>query len=358
MRSSIPFRVAAILAASILSVSAASAQRAGAARRAAPAPAPAGHAKPAAVSQAAISYPVPQHTPDWPAMTTGATQAAAVASLALGPNLERNRSAKWLLANQRRITATLAGLAPQRKGVVDAYVVSIALDSDPVFSREAREAGKVLAHRFDATGRTLVFAGPDGRGPSALASGNLDTLALALARVAEVMDTREDVLVLYTTSHGMDVGIAYHDGDEGFGVLSPSRLARMLDELGIRNRVLILSACYSGIFVPALASDTTALFTAAAADRTSFGCRAENDWTFFGDAMINHALRDPQPLADAASEAGGLVSAWEHAGHIEPSYPQVSIGAGVARWLKPLDARMPKVATEPVGRPATDALAN
>jgi hypothetical protein len=182
--------------------------------------------------------------------------------------------------------------------------------------------------------------------------GSLHSLSLALARVAELADAREDVLVLYLTSHGAPVGIAYHDGDEGFGVLTPAWFARMLDGLGLKNRVLILSACYSGVFVPALWSDTTALFTAASAGRSSFGCAADNDWTYFGDAMINHALRKPQPLADASAEALRLIDQWESARHYEASFPQVSIGVGVAAWLGPLEARMPKTATTPVGRPA------
>ena len=48
------------------------------------------------------------------------------------------------------MTRALATLQPQRKGVVDAYVVTVGLDSDPVFGREAREAGKVLSRRYDA----------------------------------------------------------------------------------------------------------------------------------------------------------------------------------------------------------------
>jgi hypothetical protein len=156
------------------------------------------------------------------------------------------------------------------------------------------------------------------------------------------MDPKEDVLVLYSTSHGIPTGITYHDGDEGYGVLTPARLAALLDELGIRNRLLILSACYSGVFVPAVWSDTTALVTAASAGRTSFGCAADNDWTFFGDAMINRALRKPQPLAAASEEALRLIGGWEAGKNYEPSYPQVSIGSRVEAWLKPLEARMPK----------------
>jgi hypothetical protein len=274
------------------------------------------------------------------------------ASLDLGPDLERGRPARFELAEHRRLTAALAGLAPQRKGVVDAYVVAMALDSDAVFAREAREAGKVLSRRFDAAGRTLVLAGSDGRGGTALPMGSLRSLSLALARIAELMDESEDVLILYTTSHGIPSGITYHDGDEGFGVLTPQRLAGLLGELGIRNRLLILSACFSGVFVPAVWSESTALVTAASAGRTSFGCAADNDWTFFGDALVNRALRKPQPLAAASEEALRLIAAWESAKGYDPSYPQVSIGSKVDAWLRPLEARMPKAATQPVGKPA------
>lgn len=290
------------------------------------------------------------HRKDWPELVSGENRAEIGESLAGGPELERGRSARALLEDHRKLGVALDALAPQRKEAVDAYIVSVALDSDPVFGREAREAGKVLARRFDAAGRSVVLAG--GAGPG----GSLTSLTLALARVAEVMDKQQDVLVLYTTSHGAKVGIAYHDGDQGYGILSPARLAAILDELGIRNRLLILSACYSGIFVPAVSSETTALFTAASSERTSFGCMAENDWTFFGDAMINHALRKPQPLEAAGIEARDMISGWEMADALTPSNPQVTIGDRVKEWLAPLEARMPNVATAPVGKPATDAL--
>jgi hypothetical protein len=271
--------------------------------------------------------------------------------------LERDRPAGWSLAEHRRLERLLATIQPQRKGVVDAYVVSVALDSDPVFAREAREAGRVLARRYDATGRTAVLAGPTGSGPSELPRGSPDNISAVLARIAEVMDSAEDVLVVYSSSHGAPFGIVYNDGDSGYGAVSPSWLWTTLGELHINNRLLILSACFSGVFVPMLSNDTTAIVTAAASDRTSFGCVSENDWTFFGDAMINHALRKPQPLSAAVNEAQGLVAGWEWQGGLIPSNPQVEIGARVQSWLGPLERRMPPAPTQPVGRPAVEALA-
>jgi hypothetical protein len=271
-----------------------------------------------------------------------------------GMQIERDRLPAVELDEHRKLARALDALAPQRAGIVDAYVLSIALDSDPVFGREAREAGNVLQRRYDAAGRTLILAGTDGSAPSTLPRGTPTTFAIALARIAELMDRKEDVLVLFTTSHGAPWGLYYNDADSGHGAVSPNRLKMMLDQLGLANRLLVISACYSGVFIPVLQSDTTAILTAASNDRTSFGCAAENDWTYYGDAMVNRALRKPQPLDKAYAEASALIARWESQTGITPSRPQVSIGAGTARWLGPLERRMPTEATRPVGRPAFD----
>src|SRR5258705_8231090 len=117
--------------------------------------------------------------------------------------------------DQQRLDRALAGLKPQRPGVVDAYVIVAALDADPVFNREARETGRVLASRFDAGGQTLVLAS-DERNDRADAPATPERLANALDSVASVMDRDEDVLVLYTTSHGSpDAGLNFRDPARG-----------------------------------------------------------------------------------------------------------------------------------------------
>ena len=260
-------------------------------------------------------------------------------------------SASQQLAEHRRISAALDGLKPQRPGVVDAYVVVVALDGDPVFGREAREAGRVLASRFDAAGRTIVLAEDEGE-RKADAPGSPHTLELALARVAEVMDRNEDVLVLYSTSHGTpNEGLVYKDMDRGAGIITPSRLADVLDPLGFKNRLLILQACYSGQFVPALKAAGTIVATAAAEDRSSFGCQAGNDWTLFGDALINHAFRQPLPFDVQFRRAEALISAAEEHAGLQPSNPQISIGSETSAWLNALDVRASKIASAPVGEP-------
>jgi len=253
-------------------------------------------------------------------------------------------------AEQRGLAAALASLKPQRRGTIDAYVVVAALNSDPVFGREARETGRVLSRRFGSEGRTIVLA------EGAAAPGSPDSLALALRKIGALADPQEDVVVLYTTSHGSpETGLEYLDPQRGFGSIRPDHLAAMLDASKLANRLIILSACYSGTFLPRLTSARSVVISAAAADRPSFGCSPGNDWTYFGDAFINRALRKPQPLQAAFEEARQLVGQWEARAGLPNSMPQIRIGKDASRWLAPLEKRMPAQATSPVGRsPAAD----
>lgn len=269
-----------------------------------------------------------------------------------GWSVEQKREANWHLDQHRRLGAAIAGLAPQRPGFVDVYVISIGLDADPVFGREATEAGKVLARRYGGTGRTITLVtGAEGHQSP---QGSPANLATALAAVAAKMNVREDVLIVYATSHGTaDVGLVYRDGEAGYGFISPKRLASLLDGLGIRRRMLLVSACFSGVFVPALSSDATVIVTAASDMRTSFGCAAANDWTYFGDALINTALRKTQPFDKAVSESLILINQWESERGLTSSQPQIFVGASAKDWLSIIEKRVPSVATAKVGRPAT-----
>ncbi len=270
-----------------------------------------------------------------------------------GWSVEQNRSAVWHLAQHQKLGTTLDALQSHRPGMVDVYVVSIGLDSDPVFGREAGEAAKVISRRYGATGRTIFLsAGADDK-PSGTPQGSPANLAVALAAVAGKMNLKEDVLILFATTHGDPVaGLAYRDGDNGMGMIAPKRLAALLDGLGFERRMILLSACFAGIFIPNLTNENSVIVTAASSQRTSFGCEPGNDWTFFGDALINNALRKNQPFEKATDEAVTLISKWETDLKLVPSRPQVFVGEKVNLWLTPLESKMPKVETAKVGRSA------
>jgi hypothetical protein len=248
----------------------------------------------------------------------------------------------------------ISKLQPQRPGVVDAYVVVAALDADPVFNREAREAGRVLGSRFDSAGRTLVLASDEGS-DTADAAATPDGLARALDSVASAMNRDEDVLVLYTTSHGSPhAGLNFRDPVRGAAVIAPAQLAAMLDHAGFKNRLIILQACFSGQFVPVLAAPRTVVATAASSMKSSFGCSAGNDWTFFGYALINLAMRQPDSFVRQFRRAFVIILGWEQRSNFDSSSPQIEVGSDTAGWLAALDAREPRAASAPVGLPPSE----
>ena len=254
------------------------------------------------------------------------------------------------LDDERRMHEAIAKLQPQRPGTVDAYVVVAALDADPVFNREAREAGRVLARRFDAEGRTLVLAGDEGN-DRADAPATPERLASTLGSVATVMNRDEDVLVLYTTSHGSpDAGLNFRDPVRGASVIKPAQLLTMLDRPGFKNRLIILQACFSGQFVDELAAPRAVVATASSSMKSSFGCSAGNDWTFFGYALINQAMRQPDTFVRQFRRALVTIIGWEQKAGFDSSSPQISVGNETAGWLAALDAREPKAPSAPVGQ--------
>jgi hypothetical protein len=269
-----------------------------------------------------------------------------------GIHWEQGRTPQWELAQAQRLSAAIAALKPERPGVVDAYLVAIGLDADPVFARETAESAKVLARRYDAAGRTIMLAA----GSDAAPNGSPAHLNAALAAVAARMNKKEDALILYATTHGgpQGMGLIYRDGTNGYGMIAPERLAAILSALGIERRVLLISACFSGQFVGPLATPESAIVTASDHDRASFGCAPSNDWTYFGDALINHELRKPQPLEAAANKAFALISQWEFAKGLTSSKPRLFIGPAAKTWLAMLEKRIPSGETAMVGRPAIE----
>jgi hypothetical protein len=89
--------------------------------------------------------------------------------------------------------------------------------------------------------------------------------------------------LLYFTSHGSPEGIVI-----GGRIVDPAPIAALVNsDCGDRPTVAIISACYSGIFVPMLQGPHRIVFTAARPDRTSFGCGEENQYTFFDTCVLS-----------------------------------------------------------------------
>lgn len=102
----------------------------------------------------------------------------------------------------------------------------------------------------------------------------------------------------------------------------------------------MVSACYSGSFIDELQGDHTLVISAAAHDRTSFGCSNEAAFTYFGGAFFDRALRTETAFIAAFETARELVAARERAEGITPSLPQIAVGAAIRDKLLELESRL------------------
>jgi hypothetical protein len=229
----------------------------------------------------------------------------------------------------------IAQLAPARKGTTEVYALGVAgWASQDVFLKELAGGLAAISGVLPIKDRTLrLINSNDTLGTVPLA--NPQNFTAAVHALGEVMDKDEDVLVLLMTSHGEQSGFALQVPGANTE-LTPQQVAAALDKEGIKNRVVIVSACFAGIFVPPLANDDTIVVTAADAKSTSFGCAPERDWTYFGDAFFRQSLRPGTDFENAFEHARVLIHGWELMDHVAPSNPQGHFGAALVDKLAPI----------------------
>lgn len=245
-------------------------------------------------------------------------------------------SAERLMVVQSvRVEQALSAVLPQRPGITDLYLLAFAGDGgEAAFRNEAEFAARLFTQRFDASGRTLVLANTQAD-PDRHPLATLSNLRHALRGLAARMDVDEDVLLLFVTTHGSEDHELYVALEPlPLDQIAPADLREALDDAGIRYRVLVVSACYSGGFIDALESPDTLLITAARADRASFGCGPDADITWFGRAFLDQALNVESDFVAAFELASEAVQGMEDEAEHEASHPQIRVGERIAERLR------------------------
>ncbi|MEJ0036254.1 MAG: C13 family peptidase [Gammaproteobacteria bacterium] len=233
------------------------------------------------------------------------------------------------------VSEALDRLEPQRPGVTDLYYVGFAGDGyQRVFRREALFSQRVFADRLGTGPRSLELIN-DYEDRESFPLATLVALRYALSGIGKEMDPKEDVLVLFLTSHGSrEGGISVRNGVSTIDSdLPPDDVRSALDDAGIRWRIVIVSACYSGVFVEPLKSDTTMILTAADSQNTSFGCADDRELTYFGEAFLRDSLPKAPSLPAAFEHAREEIAVREKQEKLTPSNPQMWVGASMAKKL-------------------------
>jgi Peptidase C13 family len=234
-----------------------------------------------------------------------------------------------------RIDAALEPVQRDGTAAPQAFFLGFAgVGDQKVFAQEIGLAARVLGERFSIGDRRLSLIN-DQRDLRRAPLASVTALNYALQGIAERMDPDKDVLFLAISSHGSeDPSIAVSNSQFPLTSLTAEDLEKALRESGIRWRVILISACYAGGFIDALRDPKTIVITAAAKDRTSFGCSNGSDLTYFGEAFYRDALPAAKSLRDAFEAAKSAIAAREHREHETPSNPQAYFGAEIEAKLK------------------------
>jgi len=225
------------------------------------------------------------------------------------------------LYNQRALlTQAINALAPREPGRINLFLLAVGGDgSQEVFRREVDFVRKQFAERFGTGKRTIALVNSRttvGSAPMATVTSFRETLAALAAR----MDRSQDILFVFLTSHGSrQHELALNQNGMDLPDLSAAELGRLLRESGIRWKVVVISACYSGGFLEPLKDEGTLVITAARHDRASFGCADENDFTYFGRAYFEKALPQASSFQDAFRKAESIVREMELQAPAQPS---------------------------------------
>lgn len=207
-----------------------------------------------------------------------------------------------------------------------------------VFAEEIKLAAQAVAERYGSAARTVLLLN-DRRDLTTWPLATHDNLRYALREIGKRMNPEADVLFLVLSSHGAREAMieVSNTGMEPVG-LSPAGVEILTRAAGIRNRVIVVSACFSGAFVDPLADEDTIVLTAASKSRASFGCSDERHLTYFGEAFFQDALPGAKSLREAFEATRGTIRKREREERMKASQPQAHFGAVIESRMAEIEA--------------------
>ncbi|VVP59183.1 hypothetical protein PS903_05919 [Pseudomonas fluorescens] len=261
-----------------------------------------------------------------------------------------------LLAQGRLLADALANV-PTSTPAIELYTLTLGGDGkQSVFLRESDYVSNMLASRFGAFGQIRLVNHRDHLADRPMATReNLRRAALTLAE----RSGPEDLIFLYLTSHGTsEHELVFEQPRMELSDLPADELAAVLAPLKNRDKIIVISSCYSGGFIPALKDERTLVMTASRADRVSFGCSEQANFTYFGDALFAQALNQTDDLEHAFKLASATVAERELADSFEASEPQIWAPKTVLSHWQLLRKQQARKALQSASIPSKDAKSN
>ena len=193
---------------------------------------------------------------------------------------------------------------------------------------------------FDMPMQSLIVSNPPADLAARFPAATQQNLSEVFSRVGAWSDKYPITVVVLMSSHGNLDQLAIEIAGQAYPPIRSATLNAWLRRINPATpTVVLLSACYSGSFVPALADGYRMLLTASAADRSSFGCSPKSTNTWFIESLLEQGLKPELSWSEAFERTSQRVAAKEQALKLLPSLPQASIpiawaNAPLADWLR------------------------
>lgn len=209
------------------------------------------------------------------------------------------------------------------------HVVLAAVGNEQkVFDNFVNDFAALLQGRSDIASLTELHASIDERWPSS----GLQALDRSLTALKP---QQGEGCLVYLTGHGAPDGLAM-SADTPMVFVRPTRMETMLNSCAGHPTVLIVSACFSGVYAkPGITRPERVVMTASAADLTSFGCSDNLQYTFFDQCFIDAWPRQSNWGA-LGDEVNKCVRATERRGSYPASKPQFFFGPGMRELALPV----------------------
>ncbi len=233
----------------------------------------------------------------------------------------RDRSNELLTAQE--VTAQQVNADSGTKKVLYAafalYSDSTAFQGDAILVRDTLRSLNpqmtelLLSNQFEYTDITYPFATKE----------NINRVLTSIAGLSD----QDSLVVLLLTSHGSPNKLIIKTGGGWFSEkLSSRELKGYLEKLESIPTIILISACYSGAFVPELASENRVIITAASKDRLSFGCSTRSKYTYFIEELFQNNFDASMSLSELFEQASRQVEEREKRERKSASQPQMFVG--------------------------------
>lgn len=222
-------------------------------------------------------------------------------------NEAANPASEPVMAAQTYLLAhALDDLEDPRPGVPDLYFIGFAPDArQPGFRAEIDDVRQAMDDRFGTAGRSMNLVNH----ASAVAEAPFATLTnlhRVLTQIGEAIERDDDVVMLYLAAAGTrDHGLAAVHPPLDLVSLTPQALKQLLDNAGIRYRVIVVSSCAAGEWLDGLRDADTAVLVATTGDDRPAGCAAGDSPAPFGRDFAANALHKSESIGAALGHAAG-----------------------------------------------------